>query len=160
MLTCDAAEPLIARYADGGLSGPERARLEQHLASCAACRAAADEQRDVAAILKARPPERPSGLAARVSARLDAEAGVFGLANWRAWTLGLAPVAAALMLAAYLGIGASASSSTQSTVATEEWPLTANATRSVLMQPATSSDALLEEVLTGTNASGEGRDVR
>ncbi len=159
MLSCDAAEPLIARCADGVLADADRARLDAHLASCADCRAAVEMQRDVAALLRARAPEPHLDLVSRVSARLDAEAGVFGLANWRAWTLGLAPVAAALMLAAYLGIGASGSGAAQPVVAQEEWAATA--ATSVLMQPGTSGDALVEAVLTGAAASsGESRDVR
>jgi hypothetical protein len=115
-------------------------------------------QREVAALLRTRVPDARVDLASRVFARLDEEAGVFGLANWRAWTLGLAPVAAALMLAAYLGLGASASTASQSATAGDEW---ATAATSVLMQPATSGDVLVEEVLTGSAESGGGaRDVR
>jgi predicted anti-sigma-YlaC factor YlaD len=157
MLTCDVAEHLIARYVDGVLADVDRARLDEHLQSCTTCRTALDAQAAVAALLRARAPERRADLVSKVSARLDEESGVFGLANWRAWTLGLAPVAAALMLAAYLGIGAAASSATQPVVAAEDWPASA----SVLMQPGTSGDALVEAVLTGTAVSGaEGRDVR
>jgi anti-sigma factor RsiW len=159
MLSCDTAESLIARSVDGELADADRARLDAHLASCAACRAAVDAQRGVAALLRGRAPETRADLVSKVSARLDEEAGVFGLANWRAWTLGLAPVAAALMLAAYLGIGAAASSATQ-TVAPEDWTPTGTPT-SVLMQPASSGDALVEAVLTGAAVSSEeGGNVR
>src|SRR5206468_3645714 len=85
--------------------------LDRHLASCTPCRLAFEEQRHVAAILRAR-AEAPvaAGFSARVGARIDRrEAGTMdwlGIANWRAWTAGLAPVAAALLLGVYLGVGA------------------------------------------------------
>ncbi len=42
---------------------------------------------------------------AQLSARLDDASGWFGIADWRRWTLRLTPVAAALALATYLGLG-------------------------------------------------------
>jgi predicted anti-sigma-YlaC factor YlaD len=157
-LSCDAAAPLIARHADDALTDEDRVLLEKHLDACDGCRGVLRAQREVAALLRTRVPDARVDLASRISARLDDEAGVFGLANWRAWTLGLAPVAAALMLAAYLGLGASASTVSQSATAGDEW---ATAATSVLMQPAASADVLLEEVLTGSaESSGGARDVR
>ncbi len=159
MLSCDTAGPLLARYVDGALAERDRVLLEKHLDACAGCRSALRAQREVAALLRARVPDPRTDLVSRVSARLDEEAGVFGLANWRAWTLGLAPVAAALMLAAYLGLGASGSGTTQPATSGDEW--TTGTATSVLMQPAASGDVLLEEVLTGSAAPGGGAgDVR
>ena len=44
------------------------------------------------------PPEVPADFLARVNARIDETAGWFGLADFRLWTLRLAPAAAALAL--------------------------------------------------------------
>ena len=101
MTTCDDVRGTLARLADRESEGVVRANVEAHLAVCASCREAFDAQRQVALALRARPasPARPE-FAAAVRARL--EAGWIGLADWRQWTLRLAPVAAALVLAAWL----------------------------------------------------------
>ena len=58
-----------------------------------------NEQDEVAAILKSMPPPDVRGdFVARVNARIDATAGWLGLADFRLWTLRLAPAAAALAL--------------------------------------------------------------
>ena len=160
MLTCEAAERLMARYVDDVLTEDDRRALEAHVVACAACAAAVRAQLEVAAILRSRVPEARADLVSRVSAQLAEEAGLFGLANWRAWTLGLAPVAAALMLAAYLGLGAASSTAT-TPAAADEWSAANGTATSVLMQPMTSGDVLLEAVLTGSAVpAGEGGDVR
>lgn len=179
-LTCTAAHPLIARYADDApLAAADRDALKAHLADCAGCRAALDEQRDVAALLRGRMETVPEpGLVARVSARIDREGrkpggegawqpgqgtgenGWLDLANWRAWTVGLAPVAAALLVAAYIDIGGASSTSTaQPIVPTtlEEWT---TATAPAALQSDASGEALIEEVLTGVAPSSGESDVR
>jgi hypothetical protein len=63
----------------------------------------AGDQDAVAAVLRALPPAPVSAdFLARVNARIDEAAGWLGLANFRAWTLGLVPAAAALVLLALL----------------------------------------------------------
>lgn len=60
-----------------------------------------NEQDLVAAILRATPPpDVRDGFVARVNARIDATAGWIGIADFRVWTLRLAPAAAALALVA------------------------------------------------------------
>jgi hypothetical protein len=60
-----------------------------------------NEQDLVAAILTSMPPPDVRGdFVARLNARIDGTAGWLGLADFRAWTLRLAPVAAALALVA------------------------------------------------------------
>ncbi len=62
-----------------------------------------DAQAAVAAVLRSRPASGvPAAFAGRLSARLTAEGGWLGLADWRVWTFRLAPVAAALVVAAIL----------------------------------------------------------
>jgi predicted anti-sigma-YlaC factor YlaD len=161
-MTCADAERVIVRYADDerSLAGSARVELTAHLEGCAACRAALDAQRDVATALRRRPPSVPApGLVARVSARLDAErdAGWLGLANWRAWTVGLAPVAAALTIAAYVEWGSAINAPATAPAATptiEEWTV---ADAPAILQTSASGDALIEAVLTGAvPASGDG----
>jgi len=103
MLSCDRTAPLLARLADGDLGDDERAALAAHLDGCAQCRAEAGAQQAVVAVLRARPEAPvPMGLAARIAAEVTLEAGWLGVANWRGWSFRLAPVAAGLMLAAFL----------------------------------------------------------
>ena len=62
-----------------------------------------DDRDPVAAVLRSLPaPEVSAGFVARVNARIDETAGWLGLADFRKWTLGLVPAAAALVLAAVL----------------------------------------------------------
>jgi hypothetical protein len=100
-LTCERAKPLLARLADDALDGAGRAALDGHLLRCAACRAEAEAQRAVLAVLRARPAaEAPPWLAARIFAEIAAESGLLGVADWRGWTFRLAPIAAGLLIAA------------------------------------------------------------
>lgn len=72
------------------------------------------EQELVAATLaSAPPPDVSRSFLARVNARIDAEreAGWLGLADFRSWTLRLAPAAAAMALLAGLWSGGDADSS-------------------------------------------------
>lgn len=78
-----------------------------------------DQDQDlVAAVLASAPPSEVSaGFASRVHARIDAAqdaAGWTGLADFRVWTLRLAPAAAVLALIAALWPGSAASSSASS----------------------------------------------
>jgi hypothetical protein len=167
-MTCQQADRLIARAADADVLDPA---LALHVEVCPACRAALDDQRAVAAMLQARPPAAPSpGFAARVAARIDdrgAGAGMLDLANWRVWGGGLAPLAAALTLAAWMGVGVGTNGlNGQETPAAAEtfaaWTqASADAQVGLFLQPGTSTDVLLESVLTGAvPENGGGADVR
>jgi len=62
-----------------------------------------DEQDRVAALLRSMPPPDARGdFVARVNARIDATAGWLVLADFRTWTLRLAPAACVLALIAIL----------------------------------------------------------
>jgi len=66
-----------------------------------------DDQSAVARVLASVPPPEVSAeFVARVNARIDDAAGWFGLADFRAWTLRLAPAAVVLALLAILWPGA------------------------------------------------------
>jgi hypothetical protein len=170
-MTCTNAEPLLARLADDESSVPAAARdaLRSHLAGCAACRAALEEQRAVAVWLRERPASQPRpGLVARVSARIDREADAFegegwlDLANWRRWSAALVPLAAALLTAAYLdlvrgGSTAATTTSSDAVASLQEWT---TAEAPALLGPSISGDALFEVVLTGTAPSSGDSNVR
>ncbi len=104
---CPAFVGLLVRAADETLEEADRARLDAHLAGCAACRAALANQRAARAVLlDLEPTDASPAFASRVMAALDAHEGNwldardFRRDAWRA-----APVAAALLLAAYLVSG-------------------------------------------------------
>jgi anti-sigma factor RsiW len=75
-MRCRAAEKRLSDGLDGALSPRKRARLEAHLSSCPACRAARDAlarlQKD-AALPAGRPDEYWAGFERRLEARLDRE---------------------------------------------------------------------------------------
>ena len=156
-------ERLIAREVDAdALSPAEGCELESHPAACAACRDALESQRVVARLLRARAEVSASpGFVARVSARIDADGTDWlGMANWRAWTVGLAPIVAALVLMADLGIGTPDNLSLPTTPAETfaSWASssTAGTPASVFLQPSATGDQLLETVLTGAVPSSSG----
>lgn len=109
-MTCRQAEPLLARAADGTLDADRRAALALHVVACADCREALNAQHATRELLAARPDTPvPPGFATRVMANLaERDAGrVPGwleAVNWQAWTLRLAPVAAALFVGAAIGL--------------------------------------------------------
>lgn len=122
---------------------------------------AIDDDDDVARVLRARPRAAvPVGFAERVAARIDADAsaGFLDVINWRAWTYGLVPAAAALFFAAWMGVGADSSAESTST---GEWN-TGTVASATFLQPTTTGDALLEAVLTGSagDPQEEPGDVR
>lgn len=162
MLSCADANRLIVRRADGdALEAPAAAALDAHLAGCAACRDALASQRAVADLLRSRPADRVSPqFHARLSEKLDREAGWFGLADWRAWTFRLAPAAAALALAAFL----TAERSAAAPLSLEEWAVSntgSASTVSLLWDSQVSSDVVLQEMLgvdgTPTGGTRDGR---
>ena len=162
-------EQLIAREADGSaLDADERRQLESHLATCGACRDALDLQRAVTRVLHTRAAAAPRpGFAGRLSARIDHEDGGadwLAVANWRAWTVGLAPVAAALVLMAYLGVGASSTAAVETSVTFDTWASASvsSTPAAVFLQPSATGDQLLETVLTGAvpSSAGETPNVR
>lgn len=107
----------------------------------------------VAAALASMPPsDVPADFVARVNARIDETEGWFGVADFRAWTLRLAPLAAGLGLMAVLWpAGAAGTTSPASTTTT-----TTTTTPSAQFSPASptdwqdevSADALLAAALT------------
>jgi anti-sigma factor RsiW len=109
---CDRMVPLILRHADGTLAAPDRAALDAHAASCAACREAIADQSAAVRLLAELPMmQAPRDFAARVRARVAPAGGLLDLLDWRAWTLRLVPAAALLALLAWLPSRATTASS-------------------------------------------------
>lgn len=166
-MLCHDVRPFIARRADDPASlldlvdARTIAAVDAHFESCASCREALDTQRSVSAWLRTRPADRLSPhFASQLAARLDEASGWFGIADWRVWTLRLAPVAAALALATYLGLGAS----TPTPATIEEWTLatTDSSAESILWESDMSADSVMETMLTGEPpvSGGETGNVR
>lgn len=153
MLTCEQATPLVARMADGALEDDDRAALDHHLAACATCRAALETQRAVATVLRARPQAAaPATLAARLAAEIAIESAWLGVADWRGWSVRLAPIAAALVLAAVLwGGGRQAQPAASLAPIVETWMMGDRTdglpATSVFWQADVSADTLLVTVL-------------
>ena len=104
-----------------------------------------EDQEAVAAILASRAQaDVPADFVARVNARIDATAGWFGLADFRLWTLRLAPLAAALGLFAVLWPVAATTGTAAVPAATAAGFSPASATD---WQQDVSADALLEAAL-------------
>jgi anti-sigma factor RsiW len=153
---------MLARLADDGPDGPgreERAELEAHLAECAACREALAEQRIVSAILRSRPALEPSpAFARRLASRLDDASGWLGILDWQTWTFRLAPVAIALAIASlFTGNGSTADVSTATLDAWTRSVAESSSVASAVWQEGTSSDALIETMLTGAREAGDVR---
>ena len=154
-MDCDEATQLMLDQLAGRLDDRSHAVLDEHLRACANCREAAAAQAEVSTALAARPEADVSpSFAARLTDRLDEEAGWFGLADWRWLSVRLAPIAAILLLAAGIVIERQdAGSSPQPSLTTlvDTWtsgggsgevPVT-----SVLWQPQTNDDAAVLAVL-------------
>jgi predicted anti-sigma-YlaC factor YlaD len=154
MLTCKDAEALMARRASGALETDDDAALVQHLRECGACRPLADDQALVARALTSRPEAAvPLGFTQRLSDRLDAEVNWADMLNWRMWTVRLAPVAAALMIAAATTAErVTAADPIDLAEVAESWAIDPELaelpTMSLFWQAEVSADSMLEAVLT------------
>ncbi len=105
-----------------------------------------DQSLVTAALASMPPPDVPAELVSRVNARIDAAEGWFGVADFRAWTLRLAPLAAALGLIAVLWPGTptpTTSPASTETASTDFSPASAGD-----WQQDVSADALLAAALT------------
>lgn len=155
-MTCADIEPLLAAAADGLLDSQRQARVDIHLGGCDACRSALDDQRQVAAILASAALDDVSpAFLAQVNDRIDEAESVFGIVDCRAWTLRLAPLAAALAIAAYLGLGArpSSTSATQTQATAASSTTTFSPTNTADWERDVPSEALLEAALSRAGES-------
>jgi anti-sigma factor RsiW len=110
-MTCEQVTAQLLAFLDGRLGAAARAAIETHLAACAQCRAEADGQRAVGALLASRPAAAVSAsFDARLRERLRAESGWLGVADFRWLAARVVPVAAALLIAAGVVTSRSATS--------------------------------------------------
>lgn len=121
---CDDLIPALVRAAEGSLDvlpAEERARLQAHLATCAACTEALADQtsmRQALTMMAAEPVHTFVGN--RVMANLRSEASAptwLEVLDWKRWTWRLVPVAAVLAIA--VGSVAANTTSTNTTEVTE-----------------------------------------
>ena len=108
------------------------------------------DQESVAAVLRATPAAPVSAnFLGRVNERIDETAGWLGLTDFRAWTLGLVPAAAALALVAILwpatSVGSSAATPTVPSTATSSQTFTPSSYSD--WQQDVTANALLEAAL-------------
>ena len=155
-MRCDDVERAVIARAAGPLDPAGVERLEAHLDGCPACREAAAAQRDVAAVLSARPDGVPPlAFATRVMAHLDDPPTWLDVIDWRRWTVRLAPVAAALLVVAVVGLGpAEAVEPIEFSDLVTDWVGVDDAAGppafSLLWQEEVTVDTLLEAVLTAS----------
>jgi len=125
-------ESEIAQAADDSLAPDLRHALDAHLAACDSCRALFDAQREARAVLLGRPIVPIRDLSAQIRATLDAERPWIDRLNinWRAWSLRVAPVAAALVVVAVMLVR-TVDTNTGTSVTTNETSVAADATASV-----------------------------
>jgi anti-sigma factor RsiW len=140
--------PLLALMADGILDAPRQAMLDAHLEVCAACRMSLDDQIAVRAWLTKTPDAVvPEGFRDRVRARIAEDEGVFGVADFRLWTLRLAPLAALLAVVAWLGLGAKGSAVSGTAATITAAASTFSPSRAADWERTVSGNALLEAAL-------------
>lgn len=98
-MSCERIEELLSRYVEGDLSGGERREVDEHVASCEACRSSLHVYQELEASLVSLRDGRPSPAraAAAVSGRLGLRSRV-GLRWTRPWI-------PALTGAAFIGVG-------------------------------------------------------
>ncbi len=119
-MTMHGFDELIAQAADDSLSADQRRTLDAHLTLCADCRTLLAIQREMRALLMARPILPVRDLSAAIRATLEAEQPWIDRLNinWRVWSLRVAPVAAAIAVVAVLLIRAVDTTSTSDIAAT------------------------------------------
>jgi hypothetical protein len=120
-----------------------------------------DDQTLVAALLASTPPpDVPPDFVSRVNARIDESAGWFGLADFRVWTLRLAPAVGVLAVLTVIWPGAPAAgiSSTSATVPSSAVPATTFSPASAAdWQQEVSADVLLDAALQSPRGGDGGR---
>jgi anti-sigma factor RsiW len=142
MAMTHATESQLVRAADGSLDAADRAALDPHLASCDPCRAELDAQTSAHRALAARAIEPVRDLSAAIRATLEAERPWIERLNWRRLSLRVAPIAAALTLAAFFLVRTTDTSATASAAAT-----TGHSVASALWSGEVTDDQLLTLVL-------------
>lgn len=145
-MTCAEAERRIARLSNEATAAAD---LSAHIDCCANCRETLQEQQQVSRLLTAMGSDPvPADFVANVRARIDSLASLFNIADWRRWTLRLAPLAVGLVLLA--GSSMDRTSGTRMSLETvmQQWTASEEERSSALYRDA-STDMLLYLLLEG-----------
>lgn len=95
-MNCSTCQPLLSAYIDDTMRAHERAALDEHLRSCAACRALAQDLSSIhLAAASLEPLIPPAHVWHQISAAADTQTRWSGLPGWFSWR----PLAAAAMTA-------------------------------------------------------------
>jgi hypothetical protein len=125
MATCPGFDDQLVRAAEVAAAEIDPA-FAAHLSTCGACRAALDEQRQVRAMLMARPALAASpALRVRVRDAIERERTWTGVIDFRRWTWRLVPVTAAVALLTWFGIQSTAGGSSTETAEPGDLPVSA-----------------------------------
>jgi anti-sigma factor RsiW len=100
---CDDYVSLLVRAADDSLDADGRAWLDAHIERCEACRAALHTQQLVQSLVAtAFEVDPPLGFATRVLSRIEPRERWLDRLDFRRWTWRVSPVAAGLLMAAWV----------------------------------------------------------
>jgi anti-sigma factor RsiW len=148
MRFCEPMARSILASVDGTLPPAEQERFARHLASCPGCREAVAEHAAVKARLGELPFARVSSAFTERLMRRLAEPAWLDIANWRVWTLRLAPIAALLALLASLSPSAGTSSPDSLPAVLESWAtVEEDVQMRRLLNPAVGPNALLHPAM-------------
>lgn len=114
---CDDYVSLLVRAADDSLDPDGRARLDEHLPTCEACRAALETQQLAHVMLSdAFEVDPPLGFTTRVVAHIEPRTGWLDRLDFRRWTWRISPVAAGLILVAWIVAAGSETTSASASI--------------------------------------------
>ncbi len=151
MTFCQSMARSILESVEGTISREDRERLTAHLAECEGCRAVLAEQVAVKQWLMELPwPDVSREFSARVRMRLTDTPAWLEVANWRGWTLRLAPLAAVLLLLAWLPAQMELTRSLTLATLLDSWSTgeySADTSASLLLDPDVDASALLAAAL-------------
>lgn len=161
MTFCQSMARSILESVEGTIGREDRERLTRHLAECAACRAVLAEQVAVKQWLMDLPwPDVSPDFAARVRMRLTDTPAWLDVANWRGWTLRLAPLAALLLALAWMpGPSEATRSHTLATLLDSWWTArsTAETSADLLLDPDVDAQGLVGAALGDAALEGSSR---
>jgi len=143
----DRTPGLVLGWLDGTLAPDARAVIDAHVATCDRCRQLVADQEIARQALRSLPmPPVSRDFAARVRQRTVGRAWL-DAANWKAWTLGMMPAAALLVLALWLPLQRDASWSM--TAVLDYWSrgATSDPEMQMLLDPNTDASAVLDSAV-------------
>jgi anti-sigma factor RsiW len=144
----DRTPGLVLGWLDGTLAPDARAAIDAHLATCGRCRRLIANQQIARQALSSLPmPAVSPDFVARVRQRTAGRLAWLDAANWRAWTLGMMPAAALLVLALWLPLQRDASWSM--TAVLDYWSrgATSDQEMQMLLDPNTEASAVLDSAV-------------